>query len=135
MGWEGISISSAGTGALEGLPASEGAKRAAKNMGISLARFKSKPVNGRRVARADLIVTMTRGHAHEIGMRWPDALEKTHVITDYNGSARRGIADPVGGDDLVYARCAADLSDEIERMLPRLAAEVESKRRAMQGHS
>jgi protein-tyrosine-phosphatase len=134
MGWEGIGISSAGTGALEGLSASEGAKRAARNMGISLARFKSKPVNGRRVARADLIITMTPGHAHDIGIRWPDALEKTHVITDYTGSPRRGIADPVGGDDLVYERCAADLSEEIERMLPRIAEAVESKRRAMKGH-
>jgi protein-tyrosine-phosphatase len=125
-GWKGVRVTSAGTAARAGGPASEGAKKAARRMGISLAGFKSKPVTIRRVARADLILTMTRSHKHEIDMMWPDAAEKTHAISDYTGSGRGRITDPIGGPDSAYEACAADLSDEIARMLPKLARTMES---------
>ena len=119
-GWKGINVSSAGTGAVKGAPASMGTKGAARRMGLSMAGFRSKPLSRRRVARADLILTMTRHHKADIEMRWPDVAGKTHVLSDYTGSQRGAITDPVGGSDAAYAVCAADLSDEIARLLPML---------------
>jgi protein-tyrosine-phosphatase len=118
---ESIKVSSAGTGAIPGVPASSGAKAAARVYGVSLAGFASKPVTGRRVARADLILTMTRSHRKDIGTRWPDALGKTYVLSEYTDSGRGSITDPLGGPESGYLQCAADLDDEIARMLPELA--------------
>ncbi len=53
-------------------------------------------------------------------MRWPDAAGKTHVLSDYTGSGRGAITDPLGGSDGAYEECAAGLSDEIARLLPML---------------
>jgi protein-tyrosine phosphatase len=128
---KGINVSSAGTGALDGLPASEGARNVAREIGVSMAGFKSKRLTWRRVARADLILTMTPYHRDDVGMKWPDAAGKTHMLSEYTGSERGPITDPVGGSHAVYARCAADLSDEIQRLLPKLerAAANRTKRK------
>jgi protein-tyrosine-phosphatase len=122
-GWKKVRVASAGTGAVEGGPASEGTRKAARKLGISLAGFRSKPLTGQRVRKSDLIITMTAGHKYEIDSRWPDAADRTHVISHYSGSGRGPIRDPVGGSDGVYEQCAGDLSDEISRMLPRLERE------------
>jgi protein-tyrosine-phosphatase len=119
-GLKGIRVSSAGTGAVEGQPASEGTKAVARRMGLAMAAFRSKPVTDRRVARADLILTMTPQHRADVVMRWPDAAGKTHVLSEYTRSGRGAITDPAGGPDAAYARCAADLTDEIARLLPKL---------------
>jgi protein-tyrosine-phosphatase len=130
-GWKGMSVSSAGTGAIEGVPASEGTRGAARRMGVSMAGFRSKPLTRQRVARADLILTMTGHHKVDIVMRWPDAAAKTYVLSEYTGSGRGAITDPVGGPDSAYAKCAADLSTEIERLLPnieRVAAKLRRRK-------
>ena len=128
-GWRGVSVSSAGTGAIEGVPASEGTRLAARRMGVSMAGFRAKPVSRQRIARADLVLTMTGSHKTDILMRWPDAVVKTYVLSEYTGSGRGPIQDPVGGPDSAYARCAADLSGEIERMLPKLERALAKLRR------
>jgi protein-tyrosine-phosphatase len=121
-GLKGMRVSSAGTGALAGWPASEGAKKVARAKGLSLAGFRSKPLSDIRVARADLILTMTPAHVERIGARWPEALAKTCVISDYTGSTRREIRDPIGGPESSYRDCAEDLEDEISKLLPKLMA-------------
>jgi protein-tyrosine-phosphatase len=128
-GWKGVSVSSAGTGAMEGVPASEGTKLAAQRMGISMAGFRAKPLTRQRVARADLVLTMTSHHKSDILARWPEAVSKTHVLSEYTGSGRGPIADPVGGPDSAYARCAADLGAEIGRLLPKLERALKKRAR------
>ena len=128
-GWKGVSVSSAGTGAIEGVPASEGTKAAARKIGVAMAGFRTKPLTRQRIARADLILTMTGSHKADIVMRWPDAAAKTYVLSEYTGSGRGAVADPVGGPDSAYARCAADLSAEIERLLPKLERALAKARR------
>lgn len=126
-GWTGINVSSAGTGAQAGWPASEGAGNAARKIGVSLRGFRSKPLTRRRVARADLIITMTQEHKREIDLRWPDAAARTYMISDYTGSGRGAIRDPIGRPDRFYEECAEDLSDEISRMLPKLARTISAR--------
>jgi protein-tyrosine-phosphatase len=128
-GWRGISVSSAGTGAIADLQASDGTKRAAGGMGVSMSGFRSKPITRKRVARADLILTMASHHKTDVVMRWPDAATKTHVLSEYTGSGRGAIADPVGGPDSAYQRCAVDLETEIELLLPLLEPVAQELRR------
>jgi protein-tyrosine phosphatase len=119
-----ISVTSAGTAAAAGQAAAQHAKTVAEVLGLSLARFRSRPLTRAKVRRADLILTMNRAQKEEITSRWPDTAHKAFVISEFSRSRRTGIEDPVGGERAVYMRCARMLTDEIKRILPR----VESRR-------
>lgn len=116
----GVSVSSAGLSAIEGLRVAENSRRVAREMGASVAGFKSRPVTARRVALADLILTMERKHMYGILDRWPGAREKVHVVTEFSGSGRRGISDPVGKPLGAYRECGNVLGDEIKKVIPRV---------------
>jgi protein-tyrosine-phosphatase len=123
----GISVSSAGVSAAERLRAAENTRLVARELGASLAGFKSSPVTARRVALADLILTMESKHVYSILDRWPGAGDKTYVITDFSGSGRRGIPDPVGGSLDTYRECGAALSDEIKKVIPKVRKLVSAR--------
>jgi protein-tyrosine-phosphatase len=84
-------------------------------------------VTARRVALADLILTMESKHVYSILDRWPGAGDKTYVITDFSGSGRRGIPDPVGGSLDTYRECGAALSDEIKKVIPKVRKLVSAR--------
>lgn len=125
----GVSVSSAGVLALEGLPAAGNSDKVARELGVSLARFRSRPLTSRRVALADLILTMERRHGEEIVNRWPLADGKVHVISEFSGSGRREIRDPVGQPLEVYRRCGLAIQDEITRIVPKVRTLVSSRRK------
>ncbi|MGD9402285.1 MAG: low molecular weight protein arginine phosphatase [bacterium] len=115
-----VSVSSAGVSAVRGLRAAENSRTVARELGASLAGFRSSPVTARRVALADLILTMEDKHRSSILERWPGADGKVHVITEFSGSGRRGISDPVGGPLDAYRECGLALQDEINKIVPGL---------------
>jgi protein-tyrosine-phosphatase len=124
-----VTVSSAGTAALDGGPPSGGAAFAAGQMGLSLAGFKSRALTQRRVRRADLILTMGAAQRNHIIERWPDAMDRTFLICDYSRSSRMRITDPMGQSDEVYIECARALSDEIKKALPRIRRAIKARRR------
>ena len=119
-GIDGISVSSAGVSAAGGLRAADNSRAVALELGASLAGFKSSPVTDRKVALADIILTMERKHMYSILDRWPEADEKVHVLTQFSGSGRNGISDPVGRPLDAYRECGEVLRDEIKRITPRI---------------
>jgi protein-tyrosine-phosphatase len=127
-GIRNVNVSSAGTSAVEGGRVSENASLAARELGLSLSGFRSRPLSPRRVHGADLILTMTRSHMEEITKRWPEAEDKTFVIGDYSGSGRRSIHDPLGGSEKDYTECAEVLSYETAAVLRRLKSRLRSGR-------
>jgi protein-tyrosine-phosphatase len=120
-------VSSAGIAAAEGGAASDNAKRAARQLGVSLGGFRSRPLTVRRVRSADLILTMSRAQKQEIIRRWPDARDKTHVITQFSQSGRRGIDDPIGRSEAVYVNAARALADETKRVLRRIRPALKTR--------
>jgi len=115
-----VNVSSAGTGAFEGGRASSGSTITARRMGLSLARFRSKPLTQLRVRRADLILTMTGSQKQEIVARWPEEQDKTFTLSEYSGTGDGDVRDPVGGPLSAYYRCGDRLHAEIKRIIPRL---------------
>lgn len=115
-----VAVSSAGFSTAEGLKAAENSRRVAGELGASLAGFRSSPVTARRIALADLVLTMEARHRERILDRWPGAGEKVHVITEFSGSGRHGIADPVGGPLEAYRKCGMALKDEVKKIVPRV---------------
>ena len=111
-----IDISSAGTSALEGFPASKFATEVASNHQIDISGHQSKLLDKARITEADLIVTMESRHSHTVGAIEPAAPEYTRVITDFCPGLEGGIPDPIGGNLSDYQRTFDILKKCIENM-------------------
>ena len=123
LGWTQVDVRSAGIGALDGNPASEGALRVAAAHGLDLstheATFLTRPI----AESSDLILTMSAGHlvrVLELG-----AADRMAMITAFaaggdEGAGVEGIPDPIGGPDEEYARTFDILDELIARVLARL---------------
>jgi len=123
-GAEGIQVTSAGTGAWEGAPASEGAYLVALENGLDLSRHGAQLLTREVVKDVDLILTMARHHrarVHELGGEG-----RVHVIGEYIG--RKGpeaeVADPFGSDLEVYRHTYAELEELIREAADRIEQEV-----------
>ena len=105
---------SAGIGAVDGLPASQGARRAMARRGLSLEGHASQELTEDLLQKADLVVGMTDRHVALI--RAMGAKSPLYAFDD------PPITDPYGGGDDVYEQAARD----IQRQLPALMQQLES---------
>lgn len=103
-------------------PASDGAKRAVREVGLDLSGHRSQPLTRELVARADIVLGMTPGHvtaAQALG-------EETKVVllSEFLTGSDTGdpIIDPVGGSDEVYVDVRNRITRAIEGLLDRLSA-------------
>jgi len=118
-----FSFVSAGTGAWEGCPASPNAIEAVKEYGLDLSFHKAKKVNSSLIVKADLILTMTKGHKAQVAALFPASLDKLYTLYEYLGYKGKDIEDPIGGDLAVYQACARELKEAIEKLLDKLQLE------------
>ena len=123
-GTDGIVVSSAGTGAWEGAPASEGAYLVALEHGLDLSEHRAQLLTREVVKDADLMLTMARHHrarVHELGGE-----RRVHVIGEYVG--RKGpeaeVADPFGSDLEVYRGTYEELEELIREAADRIELEA-----------
>ncbi len=108
-----IEVSSAGTGAWEGKTASDGAYLVAMENSLDASNHRASLLTRELVERADLIFTMARHHrlrVQELG-----GVGKTYLLGEYAGlqGDEAEVADPYGGDIVVYR----ETYDELERMM------------------
>jgi tRNA threonylcarbamoyl adenosine modification protein (Sua5/YciO/YrdC/YwlC family) len=112
----GVLVLSAGIAAAPGGRAAEEAITIMRERGLDLTQHESQPLSDRLVRFADLILTMTRGHREAIVGHWPEAAERTFVISRNKGD----VADPIGGPADLYRKCAeqidAYLSDWVKEI-------------------
>jgi len=83
-----VEVSSAGTGAWEGAPASEGAYLVALELGLDLSSHRARLLTSEVIAESDLILTMARHHRArvlELG-----AGGQVHLLGDYAGRGGAG---------------------------------------------
>lgn len=123
LGWRQVQVGSAGVGAWDGSPASEGAVRAAAARGLDLSEHQSTLLTPEMVESADLILTMSASHlvrALELG-----AEDRVAMLTSFASEGDAvdggpGIPDPIGGPDEEYAATFEVLDELIEQALLRL---------------
>jgi protein-tyrosine phosphatase/ribose 5-phosphate isomerase B len=123
-----IEVSSAGTGAWEGAPASEGAYLVGLESGLDLSGHRARLLTGEVVSQADLILTMARHHRArvlELG-----AEGRVHLVGDYAGRSGGApeVADPFGSDLEVYRQTRDELAALMTMVADRLAEERRSAR-------
>ena len=124
-----IDVSSAGTGAWEGAPASEGAYLVGLESGLDLSGHRARLLTGEVVAQSDLILTMARHHRArvlELG-----AADRVHLVGEYAGRSDGSpeVADPFGADLEVYRQTRDDLA----ALMAMVAARLDEERRRARG--
>src|SRR5437867_6412396 len=85
-GIEGLAVASAGTGAWDGAPISEGAYLVGLEHGVDLSNHRAQLLTRELVDQADVILTMSRQHlarARELG-----GGGRAHLLGEYAGLAR-----------------------------------------------
>jgi protein-tyrosine-phosphatase len=119
-----IEVASAGTGAWDGAPASEGAYLIGIERGLDLSGHRARLLTREIVEDADLIFTMARHHrarVHELGGEG-----RVFVLGEYVGRTgeEAEVGDPFGGDLDVYRDTCAELEALIGAVADRLAGEA-----------
>jgi RpiB/LacA/LacB family sugar-phosphate isomerase len=113
-------VFSAGVGAVEGLPPSEFAVKALRELGVDIAPIRSKPLTAELVQQADYIFGMTHSHVDAITLLYPQAAEKTFLLREFDetlDSFENDISDPIGGSYEVYLACRDQIEQGIAAML------------------
>src|SRR5436190_22111147 len=113
-------VVSAGVGAVEGLPPSDHAVRALKELGIDISKQRSRMLTAELVHEADYIFGMTHSHVDAITMLYPQAAEKTFLLREFDetlDSYENDISDPIGGSFEVYCACRDQIEQGIASML------------------
>jgi tRNA threonylcarbamoyl adenosine modification protein (Sua5/YciO/YrdC/YwlC family) len=108
-GLESVVVLSAGIAASEGCMASQQAVEVMEARGLDLNEHQSRPLSDAIMDRADLILTMTRGHRNAILTAWPDRAAQVRTLRRDGGD----IADPVGSSVEVYEQCADQIAREL----------------------
>jgi len=115
-----IAVSSAGTAAQDGAPASEGAYLVGLEHGLDLSAHRARQITSDLVAAADLVLGMSPHHVERalaLG-----GTGKAHLVGEYAGRAAADaqIDDPFGGDleeyRTTFDRLESLLAEAVERL-------------------
>ena len=116
-----VAVTSAGTGAWDGAPASEGAYLVGLERGLDLSGHRARLLSRELVDAADLILTMARHHRARVDELGGEG--KVFVLGEYAGKGGDEVSDPFGGDLAVYRDTAQELEALAEAVADRLSAE------------
>ncbi len=120
-GIEDVMVTSAGTGAWDGAPASEGAYLVGLERGLDLSGHRARLLTRELVEQADLILTMARHHRARVDELGGEG--RVFVLGEYAGRGGDEVSDPFGGDLGVYRDTAQELEGLTAAVADRLAAE------------
>jgi protein-tyrosine-phosphatase len=123
-GAEQVTVSSAGTGAWDGAPVSEGAYLVGLEHGLDLSTHRAQLLTRELVKSADLILTMSGHHRARVAELGGE--DKVHVLGEYAGrdESRAEVSDPFGSDLASYRQTYDELQDLIGGVVSRVAGTV-----------
>ena len=130
MGFTAGAFRSAGTSAAAGMPASEGARRAALRHGLSLEEHRSTPLSRELVEWAQIVLAMGPAHLRVVegtGGEGKGVLLGAYAVEDQEGIGELdhlAVPDPFGGDDRVYEGTYRTLERYVASALKRIRKEM-----------
>ena len=108
-----IHASSCGLSAIS-VPASENAVAAAAEFGADISRHTARQVTEELLRRADVVLCMGARHLYALKNAFPQYSDKIFTLSGCD------IADPYSGTLDDYRKCAGEIRDAIESILPAL---------------
>jgi protein-tyrosine-phosphatase len=117
-------VESAGTWGSAGRPASGHAVAEMAERELDLSCHQARPVTGKMVVDADLVLVMTTNHAEALKTAFPNQAHKVYLLSEMIGQAY-DIQDPYGGSRMEYACTAKELEDLIDDGYERIVALAE----------
>jgi protein-tyrosine-phosphatase len=123
-GVEQVSVSSAGTGAWEGAPVSEGAYLVGLEHGLDLSGHRAQLLTRDLVRSADLILTMSGHHRARVAELGGE--DKVHLLGEYvnRDEGKEEVNDPFGSDLSSYRATYDELQELMNRVVSRVAGTV-----------
>jgi protein-tyrosine-phosphatase len=123
-GADQITVSSAGTGAWDGAPISEGAYLVGLEHSLDLSGHRARMLTRELVRTADLILTMSNQHSARVVELGGE--DKVHMLGEYAGrdEARAEVSDPFGADLASYRQTYDELRQLIGEVVSRVAGRV-----------
>ena len=119
-----IEAASAGVNAVRGQPPSLHAVAALQAEGVDISALRSQPLTTALIDRATHIFAMTGAHLETIHMLFPNGIEKTFLLREFEEPGTtvwRDVPDPIGMSRDTYLICA----ETIKNALPSVLAFVE----------
>ena len=112
-----IEVSSAGTQAWDGSPASDGSLLVGLERGFDLSGHRSRQLTENIVASSDLVLVMAPSHLARV--RELDPRADAHLLSGFATGAGDGhtVQDPFGGDLQAYRETADDIERELSGLL------------------
>jgi protein-tyrosine-phosphatase len=119
-----VTVSSAGTGAWDGAPVSEGAYLVGLENGLDLSSHRARLLTRDVVRSADLVLVMSGHHLARVAELGGE--DKVHLLGTYAGrdEGRTEVSDPYGSDLASYRATFAELQELISTVVSRVAGTV-----------
>jgi protein-tyrosine-phosphatase len=119
-----VTVASAGTGAWDGAPVSEGAYLVGLEHGLDLSGHRAQLLTRDLVKSADLILTMSGSHRARVAELGGE--DKVHLLTEYAGreDGDSEVSDPFGSDLTSYRLTYDELEKLIGSVVSRVAGKV-----------
>jgi len=123
-GLDQVVVSSAGAGAWDGAPVSEGAYLVGLENGLDLSNHRARLLTREIVRDADLILVMSGHHLARVAELGGE--DKAHLLGAYAGRepGRTEVPDPFGSDLASYRQTYAELQELIGAVVSRVAGTV-----------
>ncbi len=119
---DSVTVSSAGTFALNGRPAAELAERVAAERGVDISGHRVSHVTREMLERADLVIGMETDHLAEADVILKDTEGKYRLLSDFGPPHLRGrdIADPYGAPIDYFVAAFDSIEECVEGLLDTL---------------
>lgn len=123
-GADQVIVASAGTGAWDGAPVSEGAYLVGLEHGLDLSNHRAQLLTRDLVKASDLILTMSGSHRARVAELGGE--DKVHLLGEYVGrdEGKGEISDPFGSDLTSYRATYDELQEMINGVVNRVAGTV-----------
>ncbi|CAK7049092.1 protein tyrosine phosphatase [Tissierella sp. P1] len=112
-----LEVKSAGISVFDGDNASRNSIEAMKKIGIDISKHKARQLHRDLVDEADLILTMSRPHKEIIISNFPSAKDKIFALLEYVYKIDKDIADPYGGNLLLYEHTREEIYKAIKKII------------------
>jgi protein-tyrosine phosphatase len=123
-GLDQVTVGSAGTGAWDGAPVSEGAYLVGLENGLDLSHHRARLLTRELVRASDLILVMSGHHLARVAELGGE--DKVHLLGPYAGrdESRSEVSDPYGSDLASYRATFTELQELISAVVSKVAGTV-----------